>query len=127
MAEMTYLEKLVEDHGGSSAFITEYALIHFTDQVLNAMDYSGLSRTDLANKSGLAKAQITRLLRGDHNMTARTMGRIAAALGMKLEINMTLVMRRSAEVPVSILPEAGGVGNYNYKVTDDDSFVSTAA
>lgn len=100
MTTTNYLQEMIEDRRNTPAFITEQALLNFTNAIVEAMEYCHWSRTDLARETGLHKAQITRILRSDHNMTARTMGKIAAALGKKLEIGMPSSELKTAEVPL---------------------------
>lgn len=82
----SYLQKLIHETENTPEFITEAAMLAFTEQIVKAMDATGLNRSELARRAGLDPAQITRILRGDHNVTARTMGRLVAALGGRLSI-----------------------------------------
>ena len=67
--------------------------------VLAAMDEkaaAGVSQQEIAEKLGVNRSVVNRLLRGTGNLTIRTLGEVAWALG--LEVVVTLKKRQSGEV-----------------------------
>lgn len=86
----TFLESLIEDAKGSPEFIAERAAISFIEQLLAIMERSGMSRSTLAEKSGMDPAVISRCFSGGHNMTIRTMARLASAVKSDIRINLGL-------------------------------------
>lgn len=59
----------------------EGAKNEFTEKVVHRMEEAGVTRSELADRLGKKKPQVTRLLRGGNNFTVETMVEIADALG----------------------------------------------
>lgn len=59
----------------------EGAKNEFTETVVCRMEEIGISRSELADRLGKKKPQISKLLRGNNNFTVETMVEIADALG----------------------------------------------
>jgi DNA-binding Xre family transcriptional regulator len=78
------LEAFREDAG----FYAEELILNLTEQVVVAMKERGVNRTELAARMGVSKAFITKLLRGNTNITLRTMASLARSLGCKVNINV---------------------------------------
>lgn len=73
---------------GHFAYIAESALWDFVEALDIYMKRSDVSRTELAERAELHPSQVTRILSGDHNMTVRTMAKLAAALGIELRLEL---------------------------------------
>lgn len=69
-------------------FLTEEAIIEFNEKIVKRLKELNLSRTELANKLGVSKAFITKLLNGNPNLTIKTMVNIAKALDCNLELDL---------------------------------------
>ena len=54
--------------------------------LLNAREASGLTQKDLAERTGIAQGDISKLETGNANPSLRTLQRLAAGLGMKLKL-----------------------------------------
>lgn len=67
-------------------YIAHNAILGFIDILVDQMEKGNVSKSELARRSGLATAQITRILRGNHNVTIATLGKIASALRFELGI-----------------------------------------
>ena len=48
---------------------------------------SGISQEELARRSGISQADICKLESGKHNTTVKTLKRLAAAMGKRLDIS----------------------------------------
>lgn len=70
----------------SPAFKAETLALEFIRALETRMDDLGLSRTELAARTGVSKPYITKLFRGDGNFTLETMVRFAAALDLDLHL-----------------------------------------
>jgi len=69
-------------------FRTETAILDFTEKIVDKMRKTGMSRTELADKLGVSKPFITKLLNGNPNMTIRTMVAISHALDCELSMEI---------------------------------------
>ena len=54
------------------------------------MQRQGVTRAELARRLGTSQAYITRVLSGNANFTLKTMARLAHALGMQLDVGLSL-------------------------------------
>jgi transcriptional regulator with XRE-family HTH domain len=54
--------------------------------ILDARQKSGLTQKELSEKTGITQADISRLEKGNANPSLRTLRRLAAGMGMNLEI-----------------------------------------
>ncbi len=54
--------------------------------LLNAREASGLTQKDLAERTGIAQGDISKLETGNANPSLRTLQRLAAGMGMKLQL-----------------------------------------
>ena len=66
-----------------------YRLINeVTDKIENLMELQGLSRKQLAERLGVSKSTISRILDGNRNMTLETLTKVAYALGCRAQIEL---------------------------------------
>lgn len=56
------------------------------DNLLDVMAREGVSRSELARRTGRTKSQITRLLNTENNFTLRTAAEMFNAVGYRLEL-----------------------------------------
>ena len=57
-----------------------------TDALIDARRASGLTQKDLADRTGIAQADISKLENGNANPSLRTLQRLADGMGMKLKL-----------------------------------------
>jgi len=69
-------------------FRTEQVIIDFTEKVVAVMRERGMSRVELAQRLGVSKAFVTKLLNGKSNLTIRTIVAITDALGCELVVDI---------------------------------------
>lgn len=55
--------------------------------IWSAMNGAGLNQTELAAKMGKHKSYITRILKGDHNLTIKTFASALAACGVRTDFD----------------------------------------
>ncbi len=76
---------------------TEKQLLDFTERVCEIMRQQDVSRTELATRLGRSKAWVTKLLRGNENMTVSTMVSVLLALGYHLRLEAQPAEPRSQD------------------------------
>jgi transcriptional regulator with XRE-family HTH domain len=88
-----------------------YRLINeVTDKIENLMELQGLSRKQLAERLGVSKSTISRILDGNRNMTLETLTKVAFALGYKPEIELKPLSDEFEEMEIN-LQEVGYENN----------------
>ncbi|MEN6624590.1 MAG: helix-turn-helix transcriptional regulator [Candidatus Sumerlaeia bacterium] len=123
-----YLRALIQQRQDSPAFIAEQALLELSNMIADCMEHSNLSRSALAEKADLHNAQVTRILKGDHNVTVKTICRIAVALGKTVEIRMSSMTVQSERIKFQFIPaQQKNVEITNCKVISNDSVITDAA
>ena len=65
------------------ALAPEFAIIQ---AMIDARQASGMTQKQLAEKTGIAQADISRMERGNANPSLRTLQRLAAGMGMQIRI-----------------------------------------
>lgn len=60
-----------------------------TELIASTMEKQGVSKAQLAERTGTSRAHITQLLRGSRNMTLRTLADIMFALGREMLLTST--------------------------------------
>ncbi|HEY4723079.1 MAG TPA: helix-turn-helix transcriptional regulator, partial [Anaerolineae bacterium] len=69
----THIETLIEKYSRDDEFIVDSLLIEISAQIADAMQGEGLSQSQLAERLGITKSYVSRLLHGTKNMTIRTL------------------------------------------------------
>jgi transcriptional regulator with XRE-family HTH domain len=72
------------------------AILEFTESVVQEMARQRLTRKALADRLGATPAYVTKVLRGEVNLTLATMVRLSLALGTDLHIRLGGGPRRQA-------------------------------
>lgn len=84
-----YLNEQLQD----PAFKAEYDALEPEFAIIQAMidarKASGLTQKELAEKTGIAQGDISKLENGSANPSIRTLQRLAAGMGMKLQLAFT--------------------------------------
>ncbi len=68
----------------------EFAIIQ---AMIDARKASGLTQKELAERTGIAQGDISKLENGSANPSIRTLQRLAAGMGMKLQLAFTPIHR----------------------------------
>ena len=68
----------------------EKAVVDLTEQLCEIMEAKGVSRADLARQLGRSRAWVTKVLRGDRNVTLKTITDIFWKLGYNARIQADL-------------------------------------
>lgn len=75
-------------------FLTEKAILGFTEQVVSYMEKNNINRAELAKRLNVSKAFVTKLLNGNPNLTIKTM----VSLAKTLDCDLRLELRAEHEV-----------------------------
>jgi len=70
-------------------YLTETAILEFTEDMVKAMEEQDVSRSELARRMGSSPAHVTQILRGTTNFTLKSMVKIGLALEMKVEVRLS--------------------------------------
>ena len=88
MDKKTFLESKLEHFEGSPDLLAQQLLIDLMEQVVGFMDTQGLRNKDLAEKLGVSRSYVTRLLEGQPNLTVKSLAGLATALGCSVNISL---------------------------------------
>ncbi len=87
---MSDFEKYLAERMKDPAFKAEYDALEPEFSIIQAMidarKASGLTQQQLAEKTGIAQADISKLENGSANPSLRTLRRLAAGMGMQLKL-----------------------------------------
>lgn len=83
-----WLQQYLDRYRDDPEYVLEGVVLDLTDQIAVAMQDQGISRAELAERLGVSRAYITKVLGGSTNMTLRTLVRLALALGLVPEVSL---------------------------------------
>lgn len=87
---MSDFEKYLTERLKAPAFKAEYDALELEFSIIQAMidarKASGLTQQQLAEKTGIAQADISKLENGSANPSLRTLRRLADGMGMRLKL-----------------------------------------
>ncbi len=69
---------------------TELAIIEFTEELSRLMELRGMTCDDLAAAIGLSPSYISKVLKGNVDLTVATMTKLGRALGSRARIHLAL-------------------------------------
>jgi|SRR5947209_20259026 len=79
--------------------VEESALAMAQSTIQNAIDAAQISKADLARKMRCNRSVVSRMLRGSHNLTIKTMARALAACGCEIRFENVPLEWNWASVP----------------------------
>lgn len=109
----SFFDELLQDEEFAKYDRQQELIVDVTEAIYKMMASKGITKADLARKSGLSKSRITKLLNGSANMTLRSIADIAFALGVKPKVYLD-----STEVyyaNISHVTKWSNTGALNYK------------
>lgn len=83
------LLRLFEEVEKTADYQFETAVVDMTEQICEIMEAKGISRADLARQLGKSRAWVTKVLRGDRNLTLKTITDVFWELGYNAKIEAT--------------------------------------
>ena len=81
---MSWIESYIDQNQYTVEFQTELAIIDLNEKIIAKMAKQKVSRVELANRLGVSKAFVTKLLNGNPNMTIKTIISLGLALDCQL-------------------------------------------
>lgn len=81
-------QALVQQAGNATALAVEGAKLDFAIGLAKLLNRAGLSRSEFATRLGVSLPMVTKILRGDTNVTIETMAKAARAAQGRLHINL---------------------------------------
>ncbi|MCG3199732.1 MAG: helix-turn-helix transcriptional regulator [Candidatus Omnitrophica bacterium] len=96
-------DELLEDVRQTDEYWLEGFLFQITEDIHKEMEQQKISRVELSRRLGVSKSYVTKILGADVNLTARTLVRIARALGC--ELTPPRLKRRGSETSADFVIE----------------------
>jgi transcriptional regulator with XRE-family HTH domain len=85
---MSKLAQVLSKARTSVAYLTETIVLDLTCEIERLMKARKISRADLAKKVDVSPAYITKILRGEGNLTIKTVVSLADAVGAKVVLQL---------------------------------------
>lgn len=82
------LDKYAEEFANDPEYVAEGLAIKVTEEMLECLEQKGLSQSWLAERMGVSRAHVSRILNAQPNMTLLTIAKIAIALGIKPDVSL---------------------------------------
>ena len=99
MAQKKTLEErirnFIKENENSFWFKLEELLYDLTETIYERMKQKGISQRELAKRLGVSDAYISKILKGNENISLKTLIKLALALGLNVEIKMQPIEQRS--------------------------------
>ncbi len=87
--------ELVDKNKDSLEFKLEELLYDITEEIYKRMENLGMSQQDLARKLGVSSAYVSKILRGNENISLKTLLKVALALDLEVELYLKPLDKRS--------------------------------
>ena len=78
----------MERHFQDPEYLRDWLALDLSEQILAVLEDEGLSRADLAERLGVSRQYVTKLLNRTPNLTLRSLAEIAAALGRQVTVRL---------------------------------------
>lgn len=99
------LRKSLNDVRNTFSYRLEKALFNVAERICHLLDVREMTRTDLAEKMNVSPAYVTKILRGNPNLTIKSLLKLSDALEHDISIQFvpknTMVHSISSYVPVT--------------------------
>jgi transcriptional regulator with XRE-family HTH domain len=107
--EKTLSDELTSTAEGMKVWQQERVIFEVTERLCELMEDAGVSRSELSSRLGKSRAFVTKVLRGDANLTLKTVSDLYLALGRQFE---------PYDRPINTINDAGTV--YKFTVYSPD-------
>jgi transcriptional regulator with XRE-family HTH domain len=84
-----WIERLRESEEGRRLIEQERLIMQATEAIATLLQEQGVSRAELARRIGKSPAFVTKLLRGDSNLTLRTLSDVFFALNHSAHLSLS--------------------------------------
>jgi len=75
-----------DDPDYAATYAEESAMVDAAELIAAALEKSGLSQAELARRLGVSRSEVTHRLRGERNITVRSLAQTLHVLGHRLEL-----------------------------------------
>lgn len=116
-----WLKEKREKRGRSYRYYLYGLINEITDKIETLMECQGLSKKELAERLGVSKASVSRILSGNRNMTLDTLVKVSFALGYRPRIEF----ERIAPEPVEAY-NLREIDIEDYEVSNEDEALRIA-
>jgi len=99
------LQAFVEESRKSDSYWVEHAKLNFSIDLEKRLRAAKMTYAALAKKIGTSAAYITKVFRGDTNMTIETMVKLSRAAGGRLEIRIVDASSQTAHWDVTTIQQ----------------------
>jgi len=103
MSENT-LDRYAQEYAKDPEFVAEGMAIKITEEMLECLERKGLSQSWLAEKMGVSRAHVSRILNARPNMTLMTIAKIAIALDVIPDVCLDSWRLPQAQAASTVLP-----------------------
>ncbi len=86
--EEGWLHQYTESFKNDPEYVAVGLALQFIEEILEIMEAKGISRSQLAERMGVSRAYVTRLLDAPPNLTLKSICQVAMALGAKPEVHL---------------------------------------
>ena len=132
------LQILMQQADNAGILAVEGAKLDFALGLAKLLERASLSRSDLATRLGVSLPMVTKILRGDTNLTIETMVKAARAAQGKLHINLAAEgwecrwfevlnserLRQPAALASLVRPQTGRMNLWNLANTDETESIA---
>ena len=94
---MIRLQDWIDEFQGDPDYEFTKVAIDIGEQIVARMEQQGMTQADLARKMGVSRARISQILRGNDNLTLKSI--VAVALGLDSHVEVQLKRARSGAAP----------------------------
>jgi len=88
------LTRYAQEYANDPEFIAEGLSMKVIEEMLKYLEQKGLNQSWLAEKMGVSRAHISRILNAPSNMTLLTIAKIAVALGVTPDVSLCAAARQ---------------------------------
>lgn len=132
------LQSFMKQADNAGLLAVEGAKLDFALGLARLLERASLSRSDLATQLGVSLPMVTKILRGDTNLTIETMVKATRAAQGKLHINLAAEgsqcrwfevlnnerLRQTAAPASLVRPQAGKMNLWNLAKTDETESIA---
>lgn len=97
-------DEFAKQYENDPEFVADGLALYYCEDMLKVLEERGLNQTWLAEKMGVSRAHISRILNAQPNMTLLTIAKIAIALDMKVNISLELKKDKRQNSPAKSPP-----------------------
>ena len=86
MKASEWYEQALLERQSTPEFQTERLLLEIGEELVSHLESQGMTQAELARRLNVSPPFVSRLLSGNPNLTLKTLGRIAHALGVRVSV-----------------------------------------